>query len=940
MTTSNLPKLFLLDAFALIFRSYFAFAKNPLINSKGMNVSAISGFTTTLLDLIHKEKPTHLAVVFDAAAQTDRAAEHSFYKANRQETPEDITNAVPWIKEIIKGFHIPILEYAGYEADDIIGTIAKQKAKEGHLVYMVTPDKDFGQLVEENILIYKPARSGGDVEILGVKEILEKWEIERPEQVIDILGMWGDAVDNIPGIPSVGEKTAKKLIKEYGSMENIIANAANIKGKLGENIANFAEQGVISKKLATIILDVPISVTDEQLHIDPPNKERLAELFAELEFRTIGKRILGADFSVNKAVNENAQTDLFGNAVETETIKRQSPNSGESAVEKPVAGQNIENTKHLYHLVQTDDEIKSLAAKLLQQKEVCFDTETSSLDYFTLELVGLSFSYEKGEGYYIPLPSDRAKTKEILAHFSPFFSSTTIVKIGQNIKFDWHVLRQYGIDVAMPIFDTMLAHYLAEPDMKHGMDFLSETYLGYTPVSIKELIGKKGKDQLSMRDVEIEKVSEYAAEDADITFQLKTVMQTMVQERSVENVLEDVEHPLIPVLGAMEAEGVKLDSAFLQDYSAKLQVEIDEVQAAIFEEAGIKFNLDSPKQMGEVLFKHLKIPAQKKTATGQASTNEEVLQKIAADYPIADKILTYREIAKLKSTYVDALPQLVHEKTGRLHTTFNQTIASTGRLSSVNPNLQNIPIRTTRGQEVRKAFIARDADHVLLSADYSQIELRVVAAMSQEQNMIQDFKDGIDIHTATAARVFGVPTVEVSKEMRSKAKMVNFGIIYSISAFGLAQRLGIGRKEAAELIDNYFIQYPGIKQYMDETLAFARKEGYVKTIIGRRRYLKDINSQNYAVRGFAEREAINAPVQGSAADMIKIAMINIYRQLKEKNLGTKMTLQVHDELVFDVPKSEVEIVKPIICESMINALKLDVPIQVEVGVGDNWLEAH
>jgi len=940
MTTSNHPKLFLLDAFALIFRSYFAFAKNPLINSKGMNVSAISGFTSTLLDLMHKEKPSHIAVVFDAAAQTDRAAEHSFYKANRQETPEDIKSAVPWIKEIIKAFHIPILEYAGYEADDIIGTIAKQKAKEGHLVYMVTPDKDFAQLVEEKILIYKPARSGGDIEIMGVKEILEKWEIERPEQVIDILGMWGDAVDNIPGIPSVGEKTAKKLIKEYGSMENIIANAANIKGKLGENIANFAEQGIISKKLATIILDVPISVTDEQLHIDPPNKERLAELFAELEFRTIGKRILGADFSVNKVVNENAATDLFGNAIETETIKRSSSSTANTETPKPTAGLNIENTAHSYHLVDTPEKMMDLAQKMMAQKEVCFDTETSSLDYFTMELVGLSFSYQKGEAYYVPVPSDRAKADEILQIFKPFFLSTTITKIGQNIKFDWHVLKQYGIAVSLPYFDTMIAHYLAEPDMRHGMDFLSETYLGYTPVSIKELIGKKGKDQLSMRDIEVEKVSDYAAEDADITFQLKEKMAAMVQEREVVNVLEDVEHPLIPVLGDMEAEGVKLDSAFLNDFSTSLQAEIEVVQAAIFDEAGIKFNLDSPKQMGEVLFKHLKIPAQKKTATGQASTNEEVLSKIAEEYPIAAKILEYREIAKLKSTYVDALPQLVHPKTGRLHTTFNQTIASTGRLSSVNPNLQNIPIRSTRGQEVRKAFIPRDADHLLVSADYSQIELRVVAAMSQEQSMIQDFKDGIDIHTATAARVFSVPTAEVTKEMRSKAKMVNFGIIYSISAFGLAQRLGIGRKEAAELIDNYFIQYPGIKNYMDDTLAFARKEGYVKTIIGRRRYLKDINSQNYTVRGFAEREAINAPVQGSAADMIKIAMIRIHEQFLAKNLSAKMTLQVHDELVFDVPRNEIEIVKPIIADCMINALTLDVPIEVEIGVGENWLEAH
>lgn len=936
----NPPKLFLLDAYALIFRAHFAFARNPLINSKGMNVSAISGFTSTLVELMQKEKPSHLAVVFDAAAQTERAAEHSFYKANRQETPEDIVSAVPWIKEIIRGFHIPILEFDGFEADDIIGTIAKKKAKEGHVVYMVTPDKDFAQLVEENIFIYKPARAGGDIEIMGVKEVLKKWEIERPEQVIDILGMWGDAVDNIPGIPSVGEKTAKKLIAQYGSMENVITNAHEIKGKVGESIAANAEQGLISKKLATIVLDVPIDVTDEQLHIDPPNKERLAEIFTELEFRTIGRKVLGTDFSVNApaaAISPSSNLDLFGQAV-IEKTKSTSDASEQTAVKS--SGKNISNTSHQYHLLQHEDEIKTFAASLLSKKEVCFDTETSSLDYFSLSLVGLSFSFNSSEAFYIALPEIREQCLAILKHLIPFFTSTEIVKIGQNIKFDWHVMKQYGIEVAEPFFDTMLAHYLYEPDMKHGMDYLSETYLGYTPVSIKELIGKKGKDQLSMRDVEVGKVAEYAAEDADITFQLKEVMAKLIQERDVVSVLNEVEHPLIPVLGSMEEAGVRLDCDFLKDYSLKLQEEIEIVQLAIFDEAGIKFNLDSPKQMGEVLFKHLKLPAQKKTATGQASTNEEVLQKLASEYPIANKILDYRELAKLKSTYIDALPELVHPKTNRLHTTFNQTIASTGRLSSINPNLQNIPIRTERGQQIRKAFVARDDNHVLLSADYSQIELRIVAELSKEEAMIKDFEAGLDIHRATAARVFGVPTEEVTKEMRSKAKMVNFGIIYSISAFGLSQRLGIGRKEAAELIDNYFKQYPGIKNYMDSTLVFARENGFVKTMIGRRRCLKDINSQNFTVRGFAEREAINAPVQGTAADMIKLAMIRIHKEFKAKQLNTKMTLQVHDELVFDVPQEELEIVKPIIHQSMVNALQLSVPIEVEMGVGKNWLEAH
>ncbi len=948
------PKLFLIDAYAIIFRSYFAFARNPLINSKGWDVSAITGFTNTLVDLMQKEKPTHLAVVFDAAAQTNRAAEHDFYKAHRQETPEGIKFAVPWIKEIISAFHIPILEYNGYEADDIIGTIAKKKAREGHVVYMVTPDKDFSQLVEENIFIYKPPRNGGSWELLGVKEILENWEIDDPKKVIDILGLWGDASDNIPGIPSVGEKTAKKLIKEYGSMENIIANAANIKGKLGENIAAFAEQGLISKKLATIILDVPIDVTDEQLHIDAPNKERLAELFRDLEFRTLGRRILGNDFSINSVApttasaatetvvpSANQTTDLFGNPVAEKqggAKKRADSTTEEPEFQTPVAGKNIYNTEHNYQAIESD--YANFVAKLLGQKEVCFDTETSSLDYFTLELVGMSFSFKNGEAYYVPVPPERTKAQEIIAYFVPFFSSKTVLKIGQNIKFDMHVLAQYGIEVSLPIYDTMLAHYLIEPDKRHGMDYLSETYLGYSPVSIEELIGKKGKGQLSMRDIELDKIKEYAAEDADITLQLKQTIDPIVQSREVESVLQKIEIPLVPVLMEMEHEGVKIDRDFLSAYSASLQTEIDVVQTEIFDLAGIKFNLDSPKQMGEVLFKHLKIPQDKKTSTGQASTNEEVLQRLANDYPIAHKILDYRELAKLKSTYVDALPELIHSVTGRVHTTFNQTIAATGRLSSVNPNLQNIPIRTERGRKIRKAFIARDENHILISADYSQIELRLVAEIANEENMLNDFRAGLDIHAATAARVFGVDVKDVTKEMRSKAKMVNFGIIYSISAFGLAQRLDIPRKEAASLIENYFIQYPQIKNYMNDTLVFARENGYVKTLKGRRRYLKDINSKNAVVRGYAEREAINAPVQGSAADLIKIAMISIHNEFRAKNIQSKMTLQVHDELVFDVLKTELEIVKPIIHNCMVNAFKTSVPLEAEIGVGVNWLEAH
>lgn len=924
-------RLFLLDAFALIYRAYFAFSKNPLINSKGKNVSAVSGFTTTLFDLIRKEKPTHMAVVFDSPEETTRAVEHDFYKANRQEMPEDIQDAIPYIKEIIKAFNIPILEKAGYEADDIIGTLAKEKEKTGHEVYMVTPDKDYAQLVSERIYIYKPPRGAGDFEKLGVEEIKTKWEVENPLQVIDILGMWGDAVDNIPGIPSVGEKTAKKLIKEYGSMENVIANAEKIPGKLGENIRNNIEQGIISKKLATIILDVPIEASDDDLLMSEPNKEKLEQIFAELEFRSLGKRILGADFSVNKEikspVGNSAQTSLFGDTdVET--------------VEEVVKGKNINNTPHNYKTVTGDDEIKKLVEELLQQREICFDTETSSLDYFSLDIVGLSFSYKVGEAYYVPCPNDFVQAKFICDFFKPILESKKILKIGQNVKFDMLVLKRYDVNVCAPMYDTMIAHYLIEPDMKHGMDFLSETYLGYTPVHIEELIGKKGKNQGTMRDVPIEKISEYAAEDADITLQLKQKIAPMIIKHEVNNVLEAIEHPLIPVLAKMEWEGVKINEQYLNTYSKELEADMLSTRDEIFKLAGMEFNVDSPKQLGEVLFDKLKIPEDKKTATGQHATNEEVLSRLALNYPIANSILNYRELTKLKSTYVDALPQMINKKTGRVHTTFNQTIAATGRLSSIGPNLQNIPIRTERGQRIRKAFIARDKDYILISADYSQIELRLAAEISGDENMMEAFHQKQDIHQATAAKVYGVALNDVTKEMRSKAKMVNFGIIYSISAFGLSQRLGIPRKEAAELIENYFKQYPKIRQYMTDTLDFARNNGYVQTIMGRRRYLKDITSRNFTVRGFAEREAINSPLQGSAADLIKLAMIDIDREFEKRKLKSRMTLQVHDELVFDAHRDEVEIIKPIIHDKMIHAISTTVPLEVEIGMGENWLEAH
>lgn len=928
-------RLFLIDAYALIFRAYFAFSRNPLMNSKGWNVSAISGFTSTLIELIQKEKPTHLAVVFDAAAKTLRAEEHAFYKANREDTPEDIVFSVPYIKEIIRAMHIPILEYDGYEADDIIGTLAKRKAAAGHVVYMVTPDKDFAQLVDERIFIYKPGRQGSDTEILGVQEIKDRWEVTDPLQVIDILGMWGDAVDNIPGIPGIGEKKAKKYIAQYGSMENVIAHAQEIKGKDGENILAFAEQGRISKKLATIVLDVPIDVTDEALCMESPDKERLAELFTELEFRTLGRKLIGDDFSVNRETKpHNGPTDLFGQPIgEAKSVAEIDPPTQPK-------GQHLENTPHIYHLADTDETLKKLVHQLQQQPEFCMDTETTSLDVFSLELVGMSFAWKAHEAFYVPIPDNQEEAQQKIEILRPLLENPHALKIGQNIKFDLQVLRRYNIRLAPPFFDTMLAHYVLEPDLKHGMDFLSETYLGYTPVSITELIGKKGKQQRSMREVELEKIKEYAAEDADVTCQLKHFFIPKLKEREVLSVLEDIELPLIPVLADMEAEGVHIDAAFLNKYSTRLAQQLGEIRDEIIKECGVSFNLDSPKQLGAVLFEKLQLPGGEKTKTGQYATGEEVLQKLAHDYPIAAKILEFREIGKLKSTYVDTLPELIQSATGRVHTTYNQTIAATGRLSSVSPNLQNIPIRSERGKEIRKAFIPRNEDFVLVSADYSQIELRLVAEMSGDHAMSEAFRSGLDIHTATAAKIYKVPAEEVTKDMRYKAKSVNFGIIYGQGAFGLAQNLGISRTEAKEIIEQYFAEFPGVKKYMQDNIAFAREHGYVKTILGRRRYLKDILSKNFTVRGFAERNAINAPVQGAAADLIKLAMIRIHDELQKKKFRSRMILQVHDELVFDVHRDEVEELKPLILHHMQQAMKTNVPILAEIGVGENWLEAH
>ncbi|WP_395805549.1 DNA polymerase I, partial [Daejeonella sp.] len=861
-----MKKLFLLDAFALIYRAHFALSKNPRFTSSGLNTSAIMGFTNTLLEVLKKENPSHMAVVFDTAAPTERHTDFADYKAHREAMPEDLSAAIPYIIRLIEGFNIPVVFADGYEADDLIGTLAKKAEKEGFTVYCMTPDKDFGQLVSENIFIYKPARMGNGMEILGVKEILEKWEIERVDQVIDILGLWGDAVDNIPGIPGIGEKTAKLLIKQYGSIENIIKNSHELKGKLKENVENFAEQGLISKKLATILLDAPVELDVDALHIDEPNRDVLEALFAELEFRTLGRRVFGDDFQVDvkSAAVTNGQMDLFGSNNNPAPVQVQEQN------EAPKILKNITNTSHKYDLVDTEQKRKELIAELASQKSFCFDTETTGLDANDCELVGLSFSVKASEGFYVPLPADQEACAKILEEFKSVFENSQIAKYGQNLKYDILVLNWYGIHVQGELFDTMLAHYLIDPDSRHNMDLLAENYLHYTPVSITSLIGQKGKNQGSMRDIDVELVKEYAAEDADITLQLKNTFEPLLKSLNAWKLAEEIENPLVYVLADIEREGVKIDQNALAEISKTLEIDLRQLEQSIYEKAGVKFNIASPKQLGEVLFDKLKLdPSAKKTKTGQYQTGEDVLSKLANKSDIVADILDFRQLQKLKSTYVDALPQLINKKTGRIHTSYNQAVAATGRLSSNNPNLQNIPIRTDRGKEVRKAFIPRDENHVLLSADYSQIELRIIAEISEDENMMEAFVQGHDIHTATAAKVYGVSLEEVTSTQRRNAKAVNFGIIYGQSAFGLSQNLSIPRKEAAEIIENYFNTYPGIKKYMSDTMNFARENGYVQTIMGRRRYLRDINSANQTVRGFAERNAINAPIQGSAADMIK-----------------------------------------------------------------------
>lgn len=943
-----MKKLFLLDGMALIYRAHFAFSKTPRITSYGLNTSAILGFTNTLLELLKKERPSHIAVVFDTQAPTERHTDFTGYKANREAMPEDLSKAIPYIFEVIEGFNIPVITSDGYEADDIIGTLSKQAEKQGYQVFCMTPDKDFAQLVSENIFLYKPARMGNDVEIMGVPEVLKKWEIEKVEQVIDILGLWGDAVDNIPGIPGIGEKTAKELIKRYGSMENIIANSHELKGKQKENVEQFAEQGLLSKKLATIILDAPVTFDESTYQLTDPDKDRLEPLLAKLEFRTLGQRIFGQSFQIQggQAAAANQQTDLFGNAVASPAPSFKSTQAlhasdKEMLDEEPTNFNTIANTAHTYHLVDSREKRRELISKLKLQPAICFDTETTGTDANQVELVGLSFAIDKAEAWYIPVPESQQDAQALVEEFREIWEDEKIEKIGQNIKYDILVLKWYGVEVKGKLFDTMLAHYLLDADGRHGMDVLAQSYLNYSPVSITELIGKKGKGQGSMRDVDLEAIKEYAAEDADITLQLKTVFEPQLDSLNARKLFDEVENPLIYVLADMEKEGINLDVPALQDYSKELESDIAQLEQEIYEKAGVKFNIASPKQLGEILFDKLQLDDKaKKTKTGQYKTDEDVLQVLAGKHDVPRLVLDFRQLSKLKSTYVDALPTMLNPRTGRVHTNYRQAVAATGRLSSDGPNLQNIPIKTEKGREVRKAFIPRDKDHVLISADYSQIELRIIAEISKDEGMMEAFLSGQDIHTATAAKVYGISLADVDSTMRRNAKAVNFGIIYGQSAFGLSQSLGIPRKEAAEIIENYFKQYPRIKQYMTDVVVEAKNKGYVETIMGRRRYLRDINSANMTVRGYAERNAINAPIQGSAADMIKVAMINLQRELKAGKYDTKMILQVHDELVFDAPKNEVEKVTPLIVDCMKNALKLEVPILVEAGTGMNWLEAH
>lgn len=950
ITKDTDKKLFLLDAFALIYRAYFAFSNSPRINSKGFNTSAVFGFTNTLLEILNKEKPSHIAVVFDTDAPTQRHEEFEAYKANREEMPEDLRASIPLIIDLIKGFNIEVIGMPGYEADDLIGTLARKAEGLGYTTYMMTPDKDYGQLVDANTYIYKPARLGNGAEVLGVEEVCKKWDIRNVAELIDVLGLMGDKVDNIPGIPGVGEKTAVQLIKDFGSVENLLQNTDKLKGKLKEKVENNKEMAIQSKRLATIITDCPIEFDEQKLVRKELNKDALRELFKELEFRRLGQTLLGEDIGGSeslaaekteyKAKASNGQTDLFSTAAFFNDHNGNNSGNGE-VTEIETNFNTISTTEHNYILVDTTEKLNDLISILKSASEFCFDTETTGLDALQAELVGISFAVKSHEAHYIVVPSDRTKAQEIVEAIRSVLEDESKILIGQNIKYDYHILKNYNLTIKNKMWDTMVAHFLIQPDMRHNMDVLAETYLNYSPVSIETLIGKRGKNQLSMRDVPVEQIKEYAAEDADITLQLKEQFVPKLKETETEKLFTEVEVPLITVLADMEREGINLDVKGLKDFSAQLAEDITKVDEEIQQLAGTKFNISSPKQVGEILFEYLKIVDNpKKTKTGQYATSEDILAKLEGKHPIISKILDYRELVKLKSTYVDALPDLVSNVTHRIHTSFNQVVAVTGRLSSDNPNLQNIPIRTERGRQIRKAFIPRNEDYVLLSADYSQIELRVVASISEDPGMCEAFISGKDIHTATAAKVYGVSESEVTKDMRYKAKSVNFGIIYGQGAFGLAENLNISRTEAKQLIDNYFKEYAGIKKYMDDQVNFAREHGYVKTLLGRKRWLRDITSSNATVRSFAERNAINAPIQGSAADMIKVAMINIHNELSKMDIKSCMVLQVHDELVFDVYKPELELLKPIIEKHMQHALPLKVPVEVGMGVGINWLEAH
>lgn len=945
---SEQKRLFLVDAYALIFRGYYAFIKNPRINSKGEDTSAIMGFMNSLLDVIKRERPDHLAVCFDKGGSMDRVEMFEAYKANRDETPEAIRFAVPYIHRILEAMHIPIMVKEGYEADDVIGTLAKKAEKQGYQTYMVTPDKDFAQLVSENIFMYKPGFRGG-YETWGIPEVQQKFEVEDPLQVIDFLGMMGDSADNIPGLPGVGEKTAKKFLAQYGSLENLLANTHELKGKMKEKIEANADLGILSKKLAAIMLDVPVEFDEHDFELNSPDIKAVTAIFQELEFRRLTDNLI----KTFAAVPNNGEPEPKGTATpltpkaETTAGAGQfslfdgDPSSGTTESTTHTGRQTAASSSHFYQSVAPGIATKLFIKNLMQQTSVCFDTETTSINPITAELVGIAFSWEAGKGFYMPFPENRDEAQELIEQLRPFFESEAIEKIGQNLKYDIKVLAKYNIEIKGKLFDTMIAHYLINPDMRHNMDILAETYLNYTPISITELIGKKGKNQLSMREVALDKQTEYAVEDADITLQLKELFQGELKEANTQKLFDEIEIPLVKVLADMELEGINLDKDFLYGLTEALESDIKVLEAKIYEEAGEEFNIASPKQLGIILFEKLKlVDKPKKTKTGQYATSEDILSYLAKDHEIIQHILDYRGLAKLKSTYVDALPTQVLEETGRVHTNYMQTVAATGRLASNNPNLQNIPIRTERGRQVRKAFIPRDGDHTLLAADYSQIELRVIAALSDEDNMIEAFKNGEDIHASTAARVFDVPLAEVTREQRGNAKTVNFGIIYGVSAFGLSNQTDLSRSEARELIDTYYETYPKLKAYIGSQVDFARENGYVQTVLGRRRYLKDINSRNAVVRGAAERNAVNAPIQGSAADIIKIAMIHIHNKLKDGNYKTKMLLQVHDELVFDVYKPELEDIKQLVKQEMENAYKLSVPLDVDFDIGDNWLEAH